>query len=287
MTAAFNLSTVSLIAFGSIATSVVLVVAIALIVGIILTLAGHFLSVPTNPKVDEIRDVLPGINCGACGYVGCDKYAEAVAGGERTDLCIPGGKLVAATVAEIMGVEAGEGQEKQFARVRCNGSCEHATEKYEYHGMYSCTAAAEIFEGHKSCSYGCLGHGDCVRACPFDAIDIVDGLAVINEEKCTGCTKCVAACPKQLIEMVPAVKRVTVMCRSKDKGAQVRKYCDVGCIGCTKCVKVCPTDAIAMYGPLAYIDPGLCINCNKCVEVCPTNSIHNMDIPVEEIKAAS
>lgn len=262
----------------ALATPVLIMVVLALGSGILLTFAARIFHVPTDPQVDAVREVLPGVNCGACGYVGCDAYAQAVATeGAEANLCVPGGAQVSAEIARIVGGgETGE-RKVQVARVRCQGSCQLAKEKYVYSGISSCAAAAQLFDGHKSCSYGCLGHGDCVRACPFDAIDIVDEIAVINQEKCMSCRKCVAACPKHLIEMVDEEIRYTVLCRSEDRGPAVRKYCDVGCIGCTRCVKACPERAITMQGALAYIDYTKCTNCNKCAEVCPTNAIIDID----------
>jgi ferredoxin len=161
--------------------------------------------------------------------------------------------------------------------VLCNGSCSVSREKYYYHGIEDCAAAAQIFGGHKSCKYGCLGNGTCIRVCPFDAIAIVEGVATILQDKCVSCGLCVQACPKNLIELVPVSKNYSVLCRSKDKGPVTKKSCDLGCIGCTKCVKACPAGAISMEGPLAKIDPGKCTNCGECVKVCPTTAIRKVE----------
>ncbi|MBC7960849.1 MAG: 4Fe-4S binding protein, partial [Vallitaleaceae bacterium] len=170
-----------------------------------------------------------------------------------------------------------EGVKRTTARVLCNGKCSVTTEKYDYQGMDDCFAAAQLFGGHKSCSYGCLGHGNCLRACPYNAIVMVGGISRVIEDRCKACKKCVAACPKNLIEMVPQDKKYSVVCRSKDKGAVTKNFCEVGCIGCTKCVKVCEVKAISMEGPLAKIDYDLCVNCGECTKVCPTMAIRVMD----------
>lgn len=267
-----------LVIIQSIATPVLIMAILALGSGVLLTFASKIFYVPSDPKVDEVRDVLPGVNCGACGYVGCDAYAKAVAGGKaESNLCVPGGAGVVSSIATVMGHAVHSARKIQIARVRCQGDCNRAKEKYIYDGLESCAAAAQLFDGHKSCSFGCLGHGDCVRACPFDAIDIVNDIAIINEAKCKSCRKCVAACPKHLIEMVDQDIRFTVLCRSNDRGPAVRKYCTVGCIGCTLCVKACPENAITMNGPLAYIDYRKCTNCSKCAAVCPTNAIIDIE----------
>lgn len=281
-----------------IVVNVLVFLALGLILGIVLTIAAKVFEVKVDPRIEAVREALPGANCGACGEVGCDNFAAAVvAGTQPVNGCIVGGASCAAAVAGIMGVEAGDGGKQMVARVRCKGTCGKSQEKYKYVGMDDCFAASQVFAGHKSCSFGCLGHGTCVRACPFGAIDVVDGVAVINEEKCQACTKCVSACPKHLIEMVEKDKRYTVGCRSTDKGGEVRKYCTVGCIGCTKCVKVCPQQAISMQGALAYIDFTKCVNCGACAEACPTGAIWRCpetnqmsairDEPVEPVTAES
>lgn len=270
---------IATITLDALATPVLIMSVLAFGSGLLLTIAAKIFHVPSDPMVDDLREILPGVNCGACGYVGCDAYAKALASGEAAaNLCVPGGAQVTATITNLIGGGQSSQRSVQVARVRCQGNCKLAKDKYAYSGLESCAAASAIFDGQKSCAFGCLGFGDCVRACPFDAIEIVDEIALINEEKCMSCRKCVAACPKQLIEMVNQEIRYTVLCRSSDRGPAVRKYCDIGCIGCTRCVKACPEAAISMQGSLAYIDYTKCTNCNKCAEVCPTNAIIDLAV---------
>jgi len=262
---------------GEVAIAVIVISSLGLIFGIGLSYASKIFAVKVDEKVSRIREELPGANCGACGFTGCDGYADAVASGKaEVNLCSVGGNTVAGKVAAIMGVDAGD-VKRVAARVLCNGRCSVSKEKYEYHGIDSCSAAAQLFSGHKACSYGCLGHGDCVKACPFGAIDITGGIARVIEDRCKACGKCVAACPKKLIELIPKDKKYSVMCRSKDKGAITKSNCEVGCIGCTRCVKACKSEAISMDGALAKIDYDKCINCGECTIVCPTMAIRVMD----------
>lgn len=262
---------------GEIAIAVLVISGLGLIFGIGLSYASKVFAVTVDERVTLIREALPGANCGACGYSGCDGYANAVVEGKaETNGCPVGGSAVAAKVAAVMGVEP-EGIKRTAARVLCNGRCSVSKEKYDYQGIDSCAAAAQLFGGHKSCSYGCLGHGDCVKACPFDAIVLTGGIARIIEDRCKSCGKCVLACPKALIEIIDKDKKHSVMCKSKDKGPVVRSNCQVGCIGCTKCVKSCPQGAISMDGALARIDYSKCDNCGECVKACPTMAIRVMD----------
>jgi electron transport complex protein RnfB len=262
------------ISLSPILTNVLIFLALGIVLGAILTIAAKVFEVKVDPRVEAVREVLPGANCGACGEVGCDNFAAAVvAGTQPVDGCPVGGAEGAIAVANVMGVEVDLNATRKVARVRCKGTYTDSKEKYNYSGIADCFAASQVFAGHKECQYGCLGHGTCAKACPFGAIDIVDRVAVINEDKCQACEKCISACPKQLIEMVPVDKRYTVGCRSLDKGGVVRKYCSVGCIGCTLCVKACPVEAITMQGAVAYIDPTKCINCGACEKKCPTKAI--------------
>lgn len=237
--------------------------------------ASRIFAIETDPRVPLVRDVLPGANCGGCGYPGCDAFAVAIVDGEAPiNGCPVGGDSCASNVAEIMGVEASNA-ERMIARVICNGTNTNATEKYKYEGIHDCRAAALVSGGSKECSYGCLGLGTCERVCPFDAIHVTDkGIAVVDEEKCTACGKCIEACPKDVINLVPESREVRVLCNSNDKGKEVKSYCDVGCIGCRICVKACPFDAMEFENNLAYINYAKCTNCMICAEKCPTNAIY-------------
>ncbi len=246
--------------------------ALGLGAGVILTLAARFMSVKTDERVGKLREALPGANCGACGYAGCDEYAAKVASGEaKPNLCTPGGKKTAATLGEILGM-AVEVEDKR-AVVRCSGN--ESTSEYvmDYKGPNSCQACNTFYQGRKSCSKGCLGYGDCLDVCKFGAIKVENGVAVIDPERCTGCGVCITKCPNNLITTVPKSSRVAVTCASTDKGAYTRKVCKVGCIGCTKCQKVCECDAVTISDNLASIDPNKCTGCGKCAEACPSKCI--------------
>lgn len=246
-----------------------------LLFGAVLAFASKRFAVEKDPRVEAIHEVLPGANCGACGYPGCDGFAQAVVAGRApVDGCTVGGATVAMKVGAIMGVDVEE-RERAIARVLCRGNCHNAVNKYEYKGIQDCVAASMLAGGYKGCSYGCLGLGTCVRACPFDAIYIADdGIAVVDPDKCTGCGKCVEACPKKLIELIPQSSLVQVLCISRDPGKQVRQNCKVGCIGCRLCVKACQFDAIDFVDNLARIRYDKCVNCMACAEKCPTGAIY-------------
>lgn len=247
---------------------------LGLMFGVGLAYASKKFEVKVDERISKVRELLPGANCGACGQTGCDGYAECVVEGKcPVNGCPVGGSDLARKLGELLGVDAGD-IEARVARVMCAGTYDKCKTKFNYAGIEDCNAAAALYGGPSSCSYGCVGLGNCVRACPFGAIVIENGVARVLEHKCAACTKCVAACPKKIIEMVPKNNEYSVRCSSLDKGAVVRKNCDVGCIGCTKCVKACPKNAIAMNGSLAKINPKLCENCGECIKVCPTGSIH-------------
>ena len=248
---------------------------LSLLFGVGLGVAAKKFAVDQDPKIDLVRDALPGANCGACGYPGCDGLAAAIVAGEApVDACPVGGRPTVDKVSSIMGVEA-KAFSESVARVLCQGDCEKATEKYKYEGISDCKAAAMLQGGQKSCQFACLGLGNCERACPFDAIHVNEkGIAEVDKDKCTSCGICVEECPKDLIELIPKSSLVQVACKSEDKGRQVKSYCDIGCIGCRICVKACQFDAIDFDNNLASIDYEKCVNCMVCAEKCPTGSIY-------------
>ena len=248
--------------------------AVGLVIGVLLGVASEKFKVEVDEKEILVRNELPGNNCGGCGYPGCDGLAKAIAAGEAAvDACPVGGAPVGAKIAAIMGVEAG-GAEKQVAFVKCKGTCDKTNMQYRYYGIDDCRKVSVVpGAGEKACAYGCMGYGTCVKACQFDAIHIVDGVAVVDKEKCVACGKCVAACPNHLIELVPYKAEHLVQCSSHDKGKDVKAKCENGCIGCTLCTKQCEVGAIHMENNLAVIDYSLCTNCGKCAAKCPAKVI--------------
>lgn len=265
--------------------AVLVLASLGMVFGVLLGYAAKVFEVKQNPKVGEVLLVLPGINCGGCGYAGCEQYAIAVAeNGAPLTLCAPGGGPVAQKVGEVMGVKVNSSA-RQIAYVKCNGDCDKAKEKYEYHGIMDCVSAAALpGGGAKACSYGCLGLGTCVSACMFDAIIIRDGIAIIDEAKCTNCGACMKACPKALIESVPEASRVRVACNSKDAARETMQNCKVGCIACRKCEKACEFDAVHVNDNLAKIDYDKCTQCKACVGACPQSTIEDLFM-IDKVKA--
>ena len=259
----------------SILTPVAVLGGMGLLFGGGLALASQKFHVEADPRLDAIKDVLPGANCGGCGYPGCEGFANAVIiGTAQSNGCPVANESAAAIIAEIMGHEVVE-SEKVVARVICAGDSIKAKDKFEYYGMQDCSAANMFKGGSKGCSYGCLGLGSCVKVCNFNAIHINEnGIAVVNKEKCVGCGVCVLACPKDVITIVPYDQEVYVDCNSRDKGKAVKQNCEVGCIACTLCVKACPFDAIHMEDNVAIIDYEKCTNCMLCAQKCPTKAIY-------------
>lgn len=260
--------------FSAAGIAVGVVVVIGLLCAIILVVAAKFFAVKVDEREKKIRECLPGANCGACGYTGCDGYAKALATepGVKTNLCIPGADAVSKQLSEIMGV-AFEDVVEQVAFVHCNGDCNNTQKKHEYKGIATCAAAKMFYGGDGSCVYGCLGYGDCAKACPSGAICMENGIAHVDARKCTGCGLCAKTCPNKVISLFPDVFDSVVTCNNKEKGAVARKQCKNACIGCKKCELNCPAKAVTVKDNLAVIDYSKCTNCNKCAEVCPVHAI--------------
>ena len=250
--------------------------AIALVFSLLLTLANKVFEVPSDPRRDQIREALPGANCGGCGFAGCDALADAIAAGKApANACPVGGVTVAKEVAAIIGTDAPAESVKMVATVVCQGTVDRCKTKFDYHGIEDCLAATLINDGNRACSYACLGLGTCVRACKFDAIriDEHDQIAVVDPEKCTSCGACVTACPKKVLDMQPVTLPVRLLCRAAEEGHVVSDNCKVGCVGCELCMHACKFDAIVMKDHLPVIDNSKCTGCMMCAEVCPTSAI--------------
>ncbi len=253
--------------------AVLIVAGIGLIAGIGLAVASIVFAVPKDEKAEKITEMLPGANCGACGYSGCSGYAAALSKGEaKPGLCAPGGAETAQEISAFLGI-ASSSMEKKVAMVRCMGSYDVTSDKMEYQGIHSCSAAALLAGGVTSCQFGCMGLGDCARVCPYGAIEVCNGMARVDPKRCRACSLCVAACPKGLITLVPYKKQAVVRCSNCEKGAATMKVCKIGCIGCKKCEKTCPQQAIHVENFHAVVDPEKCIGCGACAEACPRHCI--------------
>ena len=257
---------------------------LGLVFGLVLAIASKVFYVETDPRLDQLNECLPGANCGGCGYAGCGGYAEAVLKGEAAiGKCASGGDECAQKMAEIMGVKA-EKMARRVAMVRCSGykrkDAEGKTigllEKGNYEGVKSCLAATKVAgRGPTICKFGCLGFGDCLKACQYDAIYILDGVARVDFDKCVGCMSCAAACPRGVIASVEYGEHIVISCSSHAKGNVTSRGCTIGCIGCGLCKKICPNGAITLNKNLAVIDYSKCDNCGLCVSVCPKKMIRN------------
>ena len=255
------------------------------VAAVLLYLIARQFKVEEDPRIDLVQDVLPGANCGGCGFAGCRALAEACVKADSLDdlLCPVGGQETMTKVGAILGLEAAAADPK-VAVVRCNGVCDARPRTSHYDGVRSCRIMHSLYVGETACPFGCLGCGDCVNACQFGALhmDEKTGLPVVDEEKCTACGKCVKACPRNIIELRkkgPKGRRMVVECVNKDKGAVARKACLNACIGCGKCQKECAFDAIVIENNVAYIDFNKCRLCRKCEAVCPTGAIHAVNFP--------
>ena len=277
----------------SILIAVIVLGAIGLIAAIVLYACSKRFAVYEDPRIAQVTELLPGANCGGCGFAGCGGMADAlVKGADKGSLeglnCPVGGSDVMSQVAGVLGmtVEAGE---PKVAVVRCGGTCELRPKIAEYGGLRTCSAMHACGAGETACGFGCLGCGDCVAACQFDAIhmDAETGLPVIDEEKCTACGACTKACPRGIIELRkkgPKGRRVFVSCVNKDKGPAAMKACKAACIACGKCVRECKFEAIVVEGNVSYIDADKCRLCRKCVDACPTKAIHAVNFPAPKPK---
>ena len=271
--------------------SIISISSIGALAAVILYFVAQKFKVFEDPKIDEVADKLPGANCGGCGFAGCRNFAEAIVKAGNMDKlnCPVGGNALIKEISPILGIEAIE-REAQIAVVRCNGSKIKAPKKVEYDGAATCTFSHNLFAGESGCPFGCLGLGDCVVSCKFDAIYIDDntGLPVVSNEKCVACGACVKACPRTIIELRNKGKkdrRIFVSCINQEKGAPAKKNCEVACIGCGKCVKACDYEAIILKNNLAYIDYEKCKLCRKCVEECPTGAIIELNFPPRKEKS--
>ena len=257
---------------------------LGLIFGLVLAIASKVFYVETDPRLDQLNECLPGANCGGCGYAGCGGYAEAVLKGEAAiGKCASGGDECAAKMAEIMGVKAEE-VARRVAMVRCSGYRRKDADgkligmmdKGNYEGAMDCLAATKVAgRGQTICKFGCLGFGNCVKACQYDAIHVVDGVARVDFDKCVGCMSCAAVCPRGIITNVEYGEHIVISCSSHAKGNVTTRGCTLGCIGCGLCKKVCPKGAITLDKNLAVIDYTKCDNCGLCVSVCPKKMIRN------------
>lgn len=258
----------------SVIIAAVVIGIIAILVGILLGKASEIFRIEVDEKEIKVRECLPGNNCGACGFPGCDGLAAAIARGEApVNACPVGGTETAEKVAEIVGGSAAE-TVRMVACVKCKGDCDKAADVYQYVGPESCRIASNTPNGGpKGCTYGCLGYGECKAACEFGAINIIDGIAVIDKNKCKACGKCITACPRNIISMVPYDQKHIVLCNSGDRGLDVKNVCKAGCIGCTLCARNCEAEAITMEGNLPVIDYEKCTNCGDCSAKCPMKTI--------------
>ena len=265
--------------------TIAVIALLGLVLALVLYIVADRFKVEEDPRIDEVEKVMPGANCGGCGFAGCRAFADAAVKAPNLDnnYCPVGGNDVMKKVAAILGYEVKE-KAPMVAVVRCNGSCEARPRINEYDGYASCRVKAALYAGDTACAFGCLGCGDCVAACAFGAIsmDPATGLPVVDESKCTACGACAKACPKSIIEIRPKGPRgmrLYVSCLNRDTGPAAKKACASACIGCGICAKTCTHGAITVENNVAYIDPAKCKLCRECEAVCPTGAIHSVNFP--------
>lgn len=267
--------------------AIISLAALGAVFGIILGYAGKRFAVEVDPRIDEMMQLLPGANCGACGQPGCSAFAEAVVTGSvKPTACAPGGATLYAKIAAIMGTEVDTYEERKVAQLLCQGGYGRTKMLYRYEGIHDCRAALANFKGPKACGFGCVMQGSCFKVCPFGAIEMgADGLPVIDTYRCTACNKCVVECPQQILMLVGVSHLVNVRCVNTEKGKDAKGNCSVACIKCKICEKNCPEDAIHVdrvrEGSVAIIDYDKCINCGICAAKCPTKAI-DMSQPLSE-----
>lgn len=272
----------------TIVITIISLCAIGIASAVILYFVAQKFKVEEDPRIDIVEGLLPGANCGGCGYPGCRGLAEAAVKASSMDgiSCPVGGAASMSRIAEALGREVST-EAPKIAVVKCNGNCTNRPRTSEYGGARSCAIEHSLYIGDTACAFGCLGCGDCVTACPFDAIHMdTETLLPVVDDKCVACGACVKACPRNIIELRnkgPKDRRIFVSCVNKDKGGVARKACKVACIGCGKCVKECPFEAITLENNLAYIDYSKCRLCRKCVSVCPTGAIQEINFPPRKI----
>ena len=265
--------------------TVIMLTVLGVLLAVILYVVAQKFKVKEDPRIDEVNAILPGANCGGCGYAGCRAFAEACVNADTLEglSCPAGGANIMNEVGAYLG-KTPPVTEPMIVALRCAGSCDKRAKINVYDGADSCAVSAALYAGETACSYGCLGNGDCVRACMFDALYMnpATGLPEVNEEKCVACNACVKVCPKNILELRkkgPKGRRIFVSCANKDKGGEAKKACEAACIACTKCAKACSFEAITIADNLAYIDFNKCKLCRKCVPECPTHAILEVNFP--------
>ncbi len=272
--------------------TIVVISVLGLILAAVLYLVAERFKVEEDPRIDEVEKTMPGANCGGCGYAGCHAFAVAAVQNGNLDknYCPVGGNDVMKKVADILGYKVEE-KAPMIAVVRCNGTCQFRPKVAEYDGYPSCKVKAATFSSDTLCAQGCLGCGDCVSACQFDAIHMnpETGLPEVDQSKCVACGACVKACPKHIIELRakgPRGMRMFVSCMNQDKGPAAKKACAAACIGCGICERTCRFGAIMVTNNIAYIDFNKCKLCRECEAMCPTGAIHDVNFPIALDKAA-
>ena len=272
--------------------TVIVLVTVGVVLAVVLYFVAQKFKVYEDPRIDAVNEILPAANCGGCGYPGCRNYAEALVKADdiSTMFCPVGGNAMMTTVAQILG-KAVDAKDPFVAVMRCNGSFEHRSRTSVYDGASSCAIQHALYTGDTDCPYGCLGCGDCVVSCRFDALAMnpETGLPAVVDANCSTCGACVKTCPRNIIELRRKDKKdrkIFISCVNKDKGGIAKKYCSVACTGCSKCLKVCKYDAIVIENNLAYINDKVCKLCRKCAPECATNAILELNFPARKVTPA-